>query len=317
MAAGTFGDAWRTVRLYVPAAPTFLVREWVNVAWKRLAKARHFSFLRGELRLTINTARTIPVCTVTRGSLTVTSAGLFLAADAGRQFRVGSSPIYTVQTFTDASTIVLDIAYGETTSAIAIGTIFDGFATMPADFESFRLIADPYNQRRLAWWITEDQVNVLDPTWSVSDASPRCLVLRGGGSTYVPTLGAVQYQYWPRPTTARSYPAIYNKLAARVDDTTIFQGVLAQHVEVLIDGALAEAALWPGTPDVANPYFNATVAREKKAAFLDGVQHLSLRDDDQAPDDLATVHWEHWPLSDLAFNDHDLRASDADSNDYF
>lgn len=315
--AQTFGDAWRTVRLHVPAAPTFLVREWVNVAWKRMARGRHWTFQRGETRLTINTARTIAICTVTRGSATVTSAGLFVAGDAGRQFRVAASPIYTVQTVTDVNTIVLDIPYGETTSAIAAASIFDGFATLPADFESFRLIADPYNQRRLAFWITEDQINVLDPTWAAADSGPRVLVARGGGSTYTPTLGLVQYTYWPRPTAARSYPVIYNKQASRIDDSTIFRGVLADAAEVLIDGALAEAALWPGTPDKPNPYFNVGLAATKKAAFLDGVQHLALRDDEQAPDDLATVHWEYWPLADLGYNDHSLRSSDATVGDLY
>lgn len=305
------------MRLYVPAAPTFLVREWVNVSWKRLAKARHWTFLRGELRLTIGAARALAVVGVTQGSSTITSAGLFLAGDAGRQFRVGSTPIYTVQTFTDVNTLVLDQPYGEDTSAVARGTIFDGYATMPADFESFRLIVDPYNQRRLAWWVTEDQLNILDPTSQISDNGPRTLVARGGGSTYLPTLGRVQYSYWPRPTTARSYPAIYNKQAARIDDTTTFHGVLADGAEVVIDGALAEAALWPGTPDQPNPYFNVSTAREKKVAFLDGVQHLSLRDDEQAPDDLATVHWERWPLADLAYNDLALRASDASVGDLY
>jgi len=99
----------------------------------------------------------------------VTSAGLFVAADAGRQFRVGSSPYYTIQTFTNANTIVLDRVYGETTSAVAVAEIFDGYATMPTDFASFRLIPDPYNQRRLAFWITEDQLNLLDPTYQAGD----------------------------------------------------------------------------------------------------------------------------------------------------
>lgn len=317
MAGQNFGDCWRTVRLYVPAAPTFLVREWVNVSWKRLAKARHWAFLQGELRLTIAAARTIAVCTVTRGSTSVTSAGLFLAGDAGRQFRVGTFPIYTVQSVTDANTLVLDTAYGEATSSVAVGSIFDGYATMPADFESFRLVADPYNQRRLAYWITPDQINLLDPTWAVSDSGPRCLIARGGGSPYTSTLGRVQYQYWPRPTAARSYPAFYNKQAARIDDTTIFRGVLADAAEVIIDGALAEAALWSGTSDLKNPYFDRDTAEQKRAAFLAGIQTLSLRDDDQAPDDLATVHWERWPLADLAYNDVSLRASDATVADLF
>lgn len=313
----TFGDAWRRVKLHAPAVPTFLAREFVNIAYKRLAKARHWTFLQGELRLTIQAARAIPVCTVTNGSPTVTSAGLFLAGDAGRQFRVGTLPIYTVQTFTDVNTLQLDIPYGEPSSAIAAASIFDGYATMPADFESFRLIADPYTQRRLAYWITPDQINVLDPTWSNGDTGPRCLVARGGGSTYAATLGAVQYRYWPRPTAARSYPALYNKQAASLNDTSILHGVLGDQIEVVVDGALAEAALWPGTKDLPNTYFNPAVAAAKKLAFLDGIQHLSLRDDEQAPDDLATVHWEHWPLADLAFDDHGLRSSDATVADYF
>lgn len=315
--AQTFGDAWRRVRLYVPAAPTFLCREWVNVAWKRLAKARHWNFLIGETRLTVNTARAVSPVIVTRGSAVVTSAGLFLAADAGRQFRIGSLPIYTIQTFTSVNQVVLDIPYGEDSSTIAVASVFDGYATMPADFESFRLIADPYNQRRLAYWIQEDQVNIMDPTWSVTDSGPRCLVARGGGSTYTPTLGAVQYQYWPRPTAARSYPAIYNKQAQLLTDGQVLHGVLADQIEVIVDGALAEAALWPGTNDLPNKYFNADVARAKKAAFLDGIQHLNLRDDDQAPADLATIHWEHWPLADLAFNDRALRATDATVSDLY
>lgn len=313
--ADTYGDAWRRVRLYVPAAPTFLAREWVNVSWKRLAKLRHWTFLRGETRLTTQAARTLTVG-VTTGSISVTSAGLFVAGDAGRQFRGAAFPIYTIQAVVNANTITLDQAYGEASNVGLTATIFDGFATLPADFESFRLVADPYTQRRLAYWITEDQINLLDPAWSASDGA-RALVARGGGSTYGPTLGAVQYTYWPRVSAARSYPAIYNKQAARVDDTTIFRGVLADGVEVLIAGALAEAALWPGTPDQPNPYFNAGTAAAQKAAFLDGVQHLSLRDDDQAPDDLATVHWEHWPLADLAFNDVSLRASDATVSDLY
>lgn len=311
----TFGDCWRRVRLHVPAAPTFLVREWVNAAWKPLGRMRHWSFLYGELRLTIAAARALSSVVVTSGSTQVTAAGLFLAADAGRQFRIGSFPVYTVQTFTDANTIELDIPYGED-SAVAAATIYDGYATLPADFESFRLIADPYNQRRLAFWISADQLNILDPTRQGSDSGPRLLAQRPS-STYLPTLGRVQYEYWPRPTAARSYPAFYNKLAARLDDTTVLAGVMAEAADVLVSGALMHAAQWPGTPDRPNPYFNTALAREKKAEFLTGVQQLSLRDDDQHPDDLATVHWERWPLADLAYNDQALRATDATVADLY
>jgi hypothetical protein len=304
------------VRLYCPAAPTFLARAWVNDAWKQLASARRWGFQRGELRLTINAARTVSPVTVTRGSATVISAGLFLSADAGRQFRVSSQPTYTIQTFTDINTIVLDQAYGEDTSVVASASIYDGYTSLPADFGSFRLIADPYNQRRLAWWIHEDQLSMLDPARSASDSGPRCLVARAP-STYTPTLGRVQYEYWPRPTANRSYPALYNKQADDLNDTDVFTGVLADGAQTLITGALAQAALWPGTADKSNPYYSLTLADRKKAEFDKAVQRLSLRDDEIYPDDLATVHWEHWPLADLAYNDQSLRATDASLADFY
>lgn len=313
--AETFGDVWRRVRLHVPSAPTFLVREWVNTAWKPFARMRHWTFLRGELRLTIAAARDLAAVTVTNGSTSVTSAGLFLPADAGRQIRLASYPIYTIQSVTDVNTIVIDPAYGET-GATAAATIFDGYAVLPADFESFRLIADPYNQRRLAWWISADQLNVLDPTRQASDSGPR-LLTAVSPSAYPGTLGQVRYEYWPRPTAARSFPAYYNKLASRLSDTTTFTGVLAEGADVLMTGCLAQAARWPGTGDLKNPYFDLALARQLQTDFLAGVQQLALRDDEQAPDDLATVHWERWPLADLAYNDQALRATDATIADLY
>ena len=118
-------------------------------------------------------------------------------------------------------------------------------------------------------------------------------------------------------TSARSYPAIYNKQPGRLGETATFTGVLADAADILVEGALAYAAAWPGTPDIKNPYFNAGLAESKQTIFLAKVQRLSLRDDDQSPDDLATVHWERWPLADLAYNDQALRATDATVADLY
>lgn len=310
----TYGDVWRTVRLYVQA-PTFLVREWANAAYKELARARHWAFLQAELRLSISASRSL-VVGVTRGDATVTSAALFTAADVGRQFRIAPSQVYTILSLTNASSLELDQPYGDATDAAATALILDAYAVMPADFESFRIIPDPYNQRRLAFWISQDQLNLLDPTRQAADSGPRCLSARVP-STATATLGRPTYEYWPRPTQDRSYPALYNKQPTKIDDTTTFAGVLADGADVLIQGVLAHAAEWPGTADRANPYFNAVLARSKRGEFLAGIQRLALRDDDQSPDDLATVHWEHWPLADLAYNDLALRATDASVMDLF
>src|SRR5688572_20437319 len=143
MAQG-YSEVVRTVRLYASTAPLFLVREWINDAYKTLTRSRNWSFLRGETDLLIAAARSLASVGVTLGSPTVTSAALFLPADLGRQFAVGTFPLYTVIAQSDASTITLDRAYaGETNAAATTGKIFDGYATLPADFGSFRLIADP------------------------------------------------------------------------------------------------------------------------------------------------------------------------------
>lgn len=313
----TYGDCYRTVRLYCPSAPLFLTREWVNHAYKAMGRVRSWGFLRGEMRLTIAAQRTFAAVGVTNGSTGVTSAALFVAADAGRQFAIGTFPVYTIQTVTDASNIVLDRAYGETTAAAATtAKVFDGYATMPADFGSFRLIADPYNQRRLAFWIHEDQLNILDPTRTSTDVGPRMLASRAP-STYTPTLGRMQYEYWPQPSSARSYPALYNIQPDNLTDTDTLSGVLADGSQVLIDGALERAAMWPGTADLKNPYFNVSLADKHRRDFDLGVQRLALKDDTIYPDDLAMVHWERWPLAGVAYNDASLRASDATVADLY
>ena len=313
--AQTYSEVWRAVKLHASAAPTFLVREWVNEAYKQLARSRSWAFLRGELALTINAARTVASVTVTRGSATVTSVGLFLAADNTRQFRIQTFPSYTIIAFVDVNTITLDRPYGED-DAVASAEIYDGYATMPADFKSFRIIADPYNQRRLAFWITEDQLNMLDPTRQSSDTGPRLLAARSP-SVHPSTLGRIQYEYWPRPTQNRSYPAIYNKQSTDWSDGQSFSGVLADAGDVVQVGALAQAAKWPGTTDKPNPYFNLALADRLEQEFLLKVQQIALDDDEHYLDDLGTVHWEHWPLADLAYNDQALRSTDASINDLY
>jgi hypothetical protein len=76
---------------------------------------------------------------------------------------------------------------------------------------------------------------------------------------------------------------------------------------VLVAGALAQAALWPGTPDKPNPYFNAGLAQTKAAEFKLGLQSLSLRDDEQYPDDL----WDYWQECCCTLSAGDPRSTDA------
>jgi hypothetical protein len=55
-------------------------------------------------------------------------------------------------------------------------------------------------------------LNILDATRQASDTGPRLLAIQSP-STVVATAGRVRFEYWPRPTAARSYPVIYTKQA--------------------------------------------------------------------------------------------------------
>jgi len=234
--ADDFGYVWRTVRLYVPSAPTFLAREWVNVAWKQLLAARRWGFMRGETTLTI--------------------------ADS------------------------------------------DVDVTMPADFASFRVVVDPSRQVRISFNSSLDDLTRADP--ALTAGGPVCALVAAAPSTVLATLGRPRYLLYPHGS-ATTLTVVYNTQGSRLDEgSPAFPGVLADAGDILVGGALAQAAQWPGTPDKPNPYFNATLGQTKRAEFLERVQALSLRDDEQYPDDL----WDAWPYASVGVT-RDLRATDA------
>jgi len=242
--AMTYGDCWRTVRLYCPSAPTFLAREWVNAAWKQLLAARRWGFMRAELTLT---------------------------------------PL-----------------------------VGDVYATMPPDFGSFLIVVDTARQVRLCFWHSLDELARVDPAGTYT--GPPTALVAATPSTDPLTLGQVRYRYYPSGSPA-TLTAVYQRQGDRLTDGDVLTGVLADGGEVLIAGALMQAAMWPGTADKANPYFNATLAQGKRTEFQTGVQMLSLRDDEQYPTDL----WDSWPVADcgcLESGDADLRASDASAHSY-
>jgi hypothetical protein len=340
VSADSFGDVWRAVKLHCPSAGVFLVQDWCSGAWKELAGKRDWSFLRGQLQIQIRAVRGV-TCTVTIGSNVVTSAGAFLSTDESRQFVTGFTgspsggstynfPTYTILQFNSANQITLDQPYGVDLLGNAPGTVRTGvsasigdyYYVAPADFGHFTLIADPYYQRRLAFWIDQDQLNILDPTRQASDTGPRLLASHSpstyAGGNQTSTLGQIRYEFWPRPTANRTYPALYQKQPLDLSDSNVFSGVLYNRAtNVLKKGALVRAAEWPGGPGSPNPYFNMALADRLRKEWEGAIQEVALADDNHYSNDLTHVHWERWPLADLAYNDKSLRATDSTIADLY
>jgi hypothetical protein len=228
------------VRLYCPAAPTFLAREWVNAAYKQLLGARRWGFARGEL--------------------TLISDGV------------------------------------------------DPFLVLPSDFGSFKIVVDQAHSCQIATWYSLDQLAALDPSASAT-GQPTALVATTP-STAPATLGQPRYRVYP--LGAATLTAIYHRQPPRLTDGDVFTGVLADGAETLVAGALAQAALWPGTPDKPNPYFNAGLAQTKAQEFRIGIQNLSLHDDEQYPDDL----WDSWGVCAAGLGAADPRTTDVSVSTY-
>jgi len=297
-------------------APASLVQTWVQQAYSELAGTRHWAWLRREYLLTTLDARSLSV-TFTNLSKTITSAALFVSADAGRQIRVGGSgtPTYTIDTVTNANTAVLTATY-QGASGAATATISDIYLIMPADFRSFDSVTDPTIQRPIAWWIAQDRLDLFDPGRVSSDSRLRVL------AAYMPsqataTLGQLTYEAWPHPTAAGTYVINYFARTDALADDDVFKGVMATEADVLIDGALARAARWPGTVTQKNPYFNLPLALQLEAKFKAAMQGLDIMDDDQYLMDLMQVDLSKFGLAQLSADTTLMRQSDATTADYY
>lgn len=314
--ASTFGDIWKMVRLHAPQAPATLVQNWVQSAYAELTDSRPWSWVVEPVQLVWQDARLGLAVTVTAGSPTVTSAGLFLSADVGRQFRVGTAPIYTILSRTDANTITLDQNYEGAETGAVEGNILDAYTTMPVTFGAFTALVDPVNQRYIPWWGLQDEIDLIDPVRNATADRPRLLASLAL-SQLPSTLGQPRYEYWPIPTSAGSLQGFMRIRPESLSDTTPLKGVLAQRPDILETGALARCAKWPGLATAPNPYFNLALARTLSDDFHTLSNQLDLRDDDMYPQSLDKIPWQKWSTWTWAYDTHLLQQTDATLNAYW
>lgn len=314
MPGTSFGDVWRRVRLHASAAPFALVRGWTQDAYNAVHDRRPWVWSTKETRLSILSARSITVATL-QGSTLLQSAAAFVASDAGRQFRVGSYPLYTIISVEDTSNCTLDQPYAAA-SGSQTGQILSAYQTLPEDFGAFLLVIDPTVQRQLAWWYTQEQLAMIDPT-RISSGTPQRALVATTDSPAIATLGQARSEWWPYPLSATQYPAWYRTRPSDLQDTDLLKGVLATRTDVLEKGALARCAQWPGTAEVKNPYFNPSLAKQLADEFDRECAKLELRDDDQAQQSWVALPYHQWPAWGLSGTTEQLRASDATVADYF
>jgi hypothetical protein len=292
MAANTFLEMTRSLRLYVPQLPIPLAEQFIRDRYRRILERRDWSALRREGEFQLNAQKTAGTVAITRGSTTVTGTSTaFASTDVGRQFKAGSdAPVYTISAYTSSTSVSLDRAYGGATVTAATYRIFDGYVTAPTDFLRFISVSDPQQGCRLHHYITFDELNSMDPQ-RTTFGTPYLLADRifNSASTPMPT-----YECWPYTTTAKTLYYLYMKRAADLvadDDIPIWP----LRSDVIVQGALSDAARWPGTAKEPNPYFTRPdMWKSYEMAFEDMMIELERRDQEVYMDGLRYPHFDNY-----------------------
>lgn len=104
------------------------------------------------------------------------------------------------------------------------------------------------------------------------------------------SFGQPRYELWPTQLTQSVYPYYY--LAGPPDLSTLPQATLPNSIrpDVLLKGALAEAAAWAGRGEEKNPLYDLKAAAKNTVEFERMVDILALRDDDVYPSDVTYFH---------------------------
>jgi hypothetical protein len=103
------------------------------------------------------------------------------------------------------------------------------------------------------------------------------------------TSGVPRYEMWPRPIDATYvYPYIYmKKLPALTDEDPGLPPFISRRGDVLIEMALTDLALWPGTANQPNPYLNSSVSNIHRNVADKLIYELEKKDDETAIKDLV------------------------------
>lgn len=287
----TFGQIWNRVLLFAPDLPPPMAQEFVKMTYRQVIGDHSWSDTRKDAEILLPDAYTTGTITVTHGSTSIVGAGVDFTNSSlyvGQQICVGNiAPFYTITAVTQSipagtyDTLTIDRAYeNESDSALtySIGQYYVEFPTDLYVLERIRdqangwyLITQTYNQEYL------DRVDVRrqstgTPTLCVP-APPRT----GSDGTVYP-----RYEFWPRVQAQRFYSYRYRYNPELTANTDRILSTISP--EVLVYGALAHAAAWPGTRDKPNPFFSSEVHASYAKLYDNALQNSIQQDLERAQD---------------------------------
>jgi hypothetical protein len=245
MANDTLRQMAREIRLYNPEVPIGLAQRWINNRYLKIAERYMWSFKLAESQFDVPAAYSTGTVTMTEDSATVTGSGTtFTEGMVGRQFKV-SNRVYTIATFTSTTSIALDQTWQDATEADLSYKILQAYITpSPTNFHSFYSVINPATAWTLRLGLPPQYLNRLDPQRG-TEGTPRALFSRVYNSSDV-----AMFELWPHATEQATFPYLYEKRVARLTASTSPPPIIRS--DVLVKGALADLARWPGLPGHPN-----------------------------------------------------------------
>lgn len=262
-----------------------LAQSWINYAFRDLLEKRKWSWSIKQSQFIFPNQVTAGTVTVTNNSNAVVGVGTaFTSAMIGYQFRINTlTPIYTIAAVGSATTLTLDQVWGAATKAAASYQIYIAYQIPPTDFHAFTTIFDPNFSYQLWSSVGQSVLNSYDAQRSgqgvpyvVADYDYTNVAF--GGAALSPAVP--RFEVWPQQTSAYVLPFMYE---SRFPDLNDANGEVPRFIpgNVLLEGAMAQAARWPGpSAEARNSYFNLQLAQMHQAIYDKQVRELERQDDE-------------------------------------
>lgn len=286
MAQATLQEMTREIHLYSSeVCPILLAQRWVRNRYRKICERTLWSFKLGRGTFGTPTAYSTGTVTMTNASATVAGSGTtFTSSMVGRQLKV-SGFVFTITAYASATSVIVDQSWLGATTASLTYTICQAYITpTDTDFHAFYSVVDPVHSWKLHLGFNSSELDRIDARRNST------------GTPYVIANGVYNnsqkatFELWPHPSSQSQYQYTYEKRLADLSSATDTPPAIIRS-DVLVTGALADLARWPGTSDVKNPMFDASLGltqwRVREQEFEAEVQKLIVEDQSIMMQDLS------------------------------
>jgi len=287
----TWPDIWNRVLLRAPDVGPLIAQDFVRNAFRRVAEKRRWSWLIKFSQFISPNVYSTGTANVTQGSAVISGNGTAWTSATPsllfQQFRVGvTSPIYTIIEVTDDTHLVIDSAFGGVTQSAVSYQVYTCFFPTPTDYFAMLTLWDPQNNWQLNPNVKQEELNAIDAQRAnfgqAYVVSYRDTSIEYSGYTGGP--GVPRMELWPH-APSRTYPFLYESRHPDLNDTG---ATLPRFIrgDVLLEGALTEAAFTKkiGTRD--NTYYDPIAGRYHDQKYMEMVAELERQDDEVDMQDL-------------------------------